>query len=235
MTKYTLPHHKTIASALSNFNADFFCQNNIIFGGGTRIALELGEFRESIDIDFLCPNKESYRAVRSTVTNSSLGDLVKTEFEYVRDIRADRDGVRTIIKHQDTAIKLEFVSFDDYELSYEYQKDVFNVPFLDRLSCFYTKLLANSDRKLQPPFKDIFDILAMYKCWGSIPGKSIDLAGKHYGKRVVLSSLINALEDIKKNKPKYYQACKNVKMKGSWPEDLIEVEVDKLLGEIRSV
>lgn len=235
MTKYTLAHHKIIASALSSFNADFFCQNNIIFGGGTRIALELDEFRESIDIDFLCPNKESYKAVRSNVTNSSLGELVKTEFEYVREIRADRDGVRTIIKHQNTVIKLEFVSFDDYELSYEYQKDVFNVPFLDRQSCFYTKLLANSDRKLQPPFKDIFDILAMYKCWGSIPNKSIDLAEKHYGKRVVLSSLINALEDIKKNKSKYYQACENVKMKGSWPHDLIEVEVDKLLGEIRSV
>lgn len=234
MTQYTLAHHKIIASALSNFNADFFCKNNIIFGGGTRIALELDEFRESIDIDFLCPNKASYKAVRSIVTNSSLGDLVKTEFQYLREIRADRDGVRTIINHQNTPIKLEFVSFDDYELSYEYQEDAFDVPFLDRQSCFYTKLLANSDRKLQAPFKDVFDILAMYKSWGPIPSESIRLAENHYGKTVVLSSLVQALEDMEKNKPKYYEACRAVNMKGSWPKDLIEIEAPKLLGEIRS-
>ncbi|GAB7225145.1 hypothetical protein VoSk93_43660 [Vibrio owensii] len=47
------------------------------FGGGTRIALELDEFRESIDIDFLCPNKDSYRSVRQEVMNVTLGNLVK--------------------------------------------------------------------------------------------------------------------------------------------------------------
>ena len=45
-------HHRLIARALENFNADYLRENRILFGGGTRIALELGEFRESVDIDF---------------------------------------------------------------------------------------------------------------------------------------------------------------------------------------
>lgn len=44
-------HHRLIARALENFNADYLRANRILFGGGTRIALELGEFRESVDID----------------------------------------------------------------------------------------------------------------------------------------------------------------------------------------
>lgn len=74
----------------------------------------------------------------------------------------------------------------------------------------------------------------MYKSWGPIPSESIRLAENHYGKTVVLSSLVQALEDMEKNKPKYYEACRAVNMKGSWPKDLIEIEAPKLLGEIRS-
>ncbi|WP_322543705.1 nucleotidyl transferase AbiEii/AbiGii toxin family protein [Pantoea eucrina] len=31
----------------------------MFFGGGTRIALEINEYRESIDVDFLCPDRAS--------------------------------------------------------------------------------------------------------------------------------------------------------------------------------
>ena len=82
MNQYALTHHQIISSALKNFNSEFLCKNNIIFGGGTRIALEIDEYRESVDIDFLCPDMASYRAVREQVTNISLGCLVNTEFNY---------------------------------------------------------------------------------------------------------------------------------------------------------
>ena len=59
MTRFSIQHHQVIESALNNFNADFFYENKILFGGGTRIALDLNEFRTSIDIDFLCPDKSS--------------------------------------------------------------------------------------------------------------------------------------------------------------------------------
>ncbi|WP_346010485.1 nucleotidyl transferase AbiEii/AbiGii toxin family protein [Citrobacter sp. RHBSTW-00535] len=53
MNEYKIKHHKLIRSVLNNFNADFFFANSIYFGGGTRIALEIDEYRESIDVDFL--------------------------------------------------------------------------------------------------------------------------------------------------------------------------------------
>jgi len=233
MAEYLIEHHQIVESALENFNADFFCANNIFFGGGTRIALELDEFRESIDIDFLCPNRDSYRAVREQVTNLSLGKLVKKDFTYIRDIRADRDAVRTVIEHKNTRIKLEFVSFDNYDLTSCYDVNKFPVPFLDKNSCFYTKLLANADRKLVEPYKDVFDIVAMYKAWGSIPEQAIKSAEKHYGKKVIIPDLIESLEALINDSIKYKKAAKNLQMNKNWIEDVILVYPQKLLSELR--
>ncbi|MEH8021221.1 nucleotidyl transferase AbiEii/AbiGii toxin family protein [Rheinheimera metallidurans] len=72
---------------MKNFNSDYLKQHNILFGGGTRIALEINEYRESVDIDFLCGDKAAFRAVRQQVTSNSLGNLVNTPFSYARDIR----------------------------------------------------------------------------------------------------------------------------------------------------
>lgn len=233
MPKYKLVHHQVIESALKNFNADFFCDNRIIFGGGTRIALELDEYRESIDIDFLCPDRPSYRAVREQATNIHLNELVLKEFEYERAIRSDRDAVRTIIRHQGVAIKLEFVSFDSYDLTFNFDSKKFPVPYLSQESCYYSKLLANSDRKLTAPHKDIFDILAMYKAWGSIPETSIRLAENHYGERVVVPSLMTALQDIVRDNGKYFKSASSVRMKSNWAQELIKTYAPKLLAEAK--
>ena len=232
MSKYKVEHHRLIESALKYFNADFFYANNIIFGGGTRIALELDEYRESIDIDFLCPNRASYKAIRSEVTNKTLGAAVHTDFEYPRDIRVDRDGIRTWVKVDDSMIKLEFISFDQYDLDYEMDSSLFPIPFLSRESCFYTKLLANADRALSPPHKDIFDILAMYKEWGSIPESAIVSAEAHYGDDII-EKLISALEDIL-CKPKVYEEhAQSIKMKRAWMDDLIYEQASNLLAELK--
>lgn len=117
MASYQLPHHRLIVRALEQFNADFLTKHTICFGGGTRIALELDEYRESVDIDFLCPNIAAYRAVREQITTVSLGSLVQQEFEYMREIRADRYAVRTFLKLENTVVKLEIVSCDEYRLT----------------------------------------------------------------------------------------------------------------------
>ncbi|MEZ8062149.1 MULTISPECIES: nucleotidyl transferase AbiEii/AbiGii toxin family protein [Vibrio] len=231
MSQYSIKHHQVIESALKNFNADFFCENQITFGGGTRIALELNEFRESIDIDFLCPNKASYRAVREQVTNVSLGSLVHEQFEYAREIMANRYGVRVFIKYQETLIKLEFVSFDNYELTPIQCDTKFPVPYLDQRSCFYTKLLSNSDRKLQEPYKDILDILAMYKSWGSIPDIAITQAESHNGK-IIVRDLKESLQDIIDFPEKYIEASEVVKMNSEWVDDIVKNQPIALLNEL---
>ncbi|GAB7225146.1 hypothetical protein VoSk93_43670 [Vibrio owensii] len=151
----------------------------------------------------------------------------------MREIRADRDAVRTVIKVSGTAIKLEFVSFDNYDLTYEFNSATFPVPVLSQESCFYTKLLANADRMLVSPYKDIFDILAMYRAWGSIPKNAIVLAEGHYGEKTVVPYLIRALEDIIRKPENYKKAATNVKMNPEWIDDIIHNQPVKLLKEMQ--
>jgi hypothetical protein len=231
---YRLDRHRIISSALKNFNSEFLSENDIIFGGGTRIALEINEYRESVDIDFLCPNKNSYRSIREQVSNKSLGSLVKKDFEYIREIRPDKYGVRTVIKHENLKIKLEFISFDDYKLTWLSDKSVFPVPYLDYISCYYTKLLANSDRKLEFPYKDIFDLLAMRKEWGVIPKDAINLASDHYSKRVVIKSLIKALEHIQFRTEDYLICANGLNIDQGYASILINTYVPILLAESKA-
>ena len=108
------------------------------------------------------------------------------------------------------------------------------MPVLDRVPCFYTKLLANADRKLTEPYKDIFDILAMYKAWGSIPQQAISLAEQHYGLKVVIPDLIIALQDIIKRPDVYKKAAKKtLLMKDEWTNALILEYAPRLLREVQ--
>ncbi len=230
MNEFKLAHHNIIRSVLKNFNADFFFANSIFFGGGTRIALEIDEYRESVDVDFLCPHRESYRAVRQEVTSDSLGALVKQDFNYVREIRFDRNAVRTFIDIEGTKVKLEIVSFDNYELQGD-TRDLFPVPFINRETCFYTKLLANSDRCLVDQCKDIFDILAMYDAWNGIPAGAIKNAEKHYG-AAILRDLRRSLDDVQAHKKKYLKLAESMLIEPPFAAHLIEVVAKKLLKSL---
>jgi len=217
-----------IASALTKFNADFFRRNNISFGGGSRIALEIDEYRESVDIDFICPDKDSYRAVREQVTGVSLGELVSEEFEYLKEIRTDRYAVRTFIRIDDTNIKLEIISCDEYRLSSDNNPELFPLPYLSRESCFITKLLANADRALIPPYKDIFDLVAMYIKWGDIPRCAWEEAERQLGS-VAKRELIKALRHIMSEPKLYFSNAKDMKMKREWAKKIIQISSEKLL------
>lgn len=195
MSKFNRLHHQRIATVLDSFNAQYFHDNNILFGGGTRIAMELNEFRESTDIDFFCHSNGAYRAVRSQVEQHSLGKLVASnhQIQLLREIRADRDAVRTFVSSSidDTPIKLEFIHFD-FSISAETNKS-FKVPVVSKESCYTTKLLANADRYMQAVPKDIFDLCMMRKEWGSIPAKSLQDAINCYGEKTINNGLHQAL------------------------------------------
>jgi hypothetical protein len=193
------PHHQRIFQVLQKFNANYLAEHSILFGGGTRIALEIEEYRESIDIDFFCATPQAYRAVREHVGDRSIGVLL-TEGEtisFARDIRSDRDAVRAFIEVPDAKpIKLEFVHFDYYDLRVDHRTDIFPVPFIDRESCFLTKLLANADRYHDGEKKDIFDLCMMHHYWGAIPERSWVQANEKYGLKTVYSGLEKALDFI---------------------------------------
>lgn len=229
---YQNSHHQAIESALRNFSSDYLIQNNILFGGGTRIALELGEFRESVDIDFFCPDSASYRAVRSQVTNLTLGKLVHEDFNYLREIRADRDAVRCMIDYEGTTIKVEFVSLLGYTL--KRGDDLFPVPCVDRASCYYTKLLANADRYGSFPYKDVIDICAMVKEWGCIPEEAISLAEEQYSEQQIIPNLVRALENMLSNTAEHEKAANAVCMKDSFRQAILTDIPPKLIERYKS-
>ena len=136
MKIYKREHHQRIYSALEHFNAKFFQEHHIIFGGGTRIAMEIDEYRESVDIDIICPTVASYRAARSEISTHSLGQIVKKEFNYEREIKADRYAARTFISIDNQPIKLEIISFANYRLKSLINPDIFPIPYLDTSSCY---------------------------------------------------------------------------------------------------
>src|SRR5215468_10365627 len=92
---FSRPSHRALARALRAFDASFLESSGIYFGGGTRIVLELGEYRESRDVGFLCADRAGYRALRESVSEKSLGRMVRGgKLKLAREVRADQYGVR---------------------------------------------------------------------------------------------------------------------------------------------
>jgi hypothetical protein len=62
------PHHQRIATVLQSLNSQLLLENHCYFGGGTAITLCYGEFRESVDMDFLVSDLGCYRNLRQLFT-----------------------------------------------------------------------------------------------------------------------------------------------------------------------
>ena len=218
--EFDRPHHQEIARILASFNAPLFEKAGLYFGGGTRIALEIDEFRVSVDIDIVCLTSDSYRAVRQQVTQSSLGDLVSNALDLPRGVRTDRDAVRTMVNMNGTHVKLEFIRFEGYSLSGTVDQTLFPIPSLDRISCFTTKLLANADRYTTNSKKDVIDILAMTLMWGDIPQAAISMAEDIYSRRVVMPNLLSALAEVNNDAALLLTAGKNIGINSQWIDRL---------------
>ena len=160
------PWHRLVWQVLESLNSDLLARARCWFGGGTRVAMELGEFRESVDVDFLCEDREGYRILRSTVTQSSLGDLASRTLELMRDVRADMYGIRTFLRVDGQPVKFEVIFEGRIPLSGE-ERSPFPVEVLARPSCFAEKLLANADRGRDPSAnaRDLIDLAFMAANW----------------------------------------------------------------------
>ena len=130
------------------------------------------------------PTTDSYRAVREAVNSHGLGRILRESLVFAREVLADRYGVRTVIEYGGHKIKLEFLSFENWNLPI-IEHPFFPVPVLDQSACFTTKLTAANDRGLAAPYKDVFDLLAMCVYWGKPPARAIAEAERHYGRSVI--------------------------------------------------
>jgi len=176
------PHHQRIAQFLATLNADFLAQSGCYFGGGTAIVLLLGEYRESVDVDFLCSSIEGYRALRNTITNASLGNILSKPVELARDVRADRYGIRTFVRVDGTPIKFEIVSEGRIDITGS-MEPALGVPTLSREDMYAEKLLANADRwgDLSVASRDVIDLAMLIEHWGAIPEGAWTKTRRAYG------------------------------------------------------
>lgn len=180
-------HHRRIASVLESLDASLLLAHRCLFGGGT--ALRYGEYRESIDVDFLVSNVAGYRELRQRLTGPhGLQALVRdgASLQEVRALRADQYGLRTLLKVDDTEIKFEIVLEGRIELEPPGPDDlVAGVAALTRLDMATTKLLANSDRWADDMVfsRDLID-LAIMQPKGKLLKQAIAKAQVAYGDSV---------------------------------------------------
>jgi hypothetical protein len=178
-------HHRRIARFLAFLDADFLVRSGCYFGGGTAIVLSLNEYRESVDVDFLCSSQDGYRALRNTITNASLGDIVREPVELARDVRADRYGIRTFVRVDDTPIKFEIVSEGRIQL-HGAMDPLLGVPTLSREDMYAEKLLANADRcgDASVASRDAIDLAMLIEHWGHVPAQAWTKARRAYGRSI---------------------------------------------------
>jgi hypothetical protein len=165
---YTRIRHRVVDKALAALSGGFLDRAKCYFGGGTRIVLELKEYRESADIDLLCSDRNGYRALRSTVTNVSLGEISARPIKLAREVRADQYGIRTVLQIGEQLIKFEVLNEARIDLSGVRMKKL-HVPCLDKTCCFAEKILANDDRWIDESVlnRDIIDLAYMIEAWGA--------------------------------------------------------------------
>ena len=147
-------HHRRVASVLQALDARLLHAHQCLFGGGTALALRYGEYRESVDIDFLVSHREGYRALRQLLSGTAgvqaicrAGIDLAPLFSQTREVRADQYGLRTMLRVADVEIKFEIVLEARITLDAPGAGDLLcGVATLTPLDAAASKLLANSDR-----------------------------------------------------------------------------------------
>jgi len=204
---YSRARHTAVDKVLSALNSEFLDRAKCFFGGGTRVVLELKEYRESADVDFLCSDRDGYRALRSTITNTSLGEIAAQPLTLAREVRADQYGIRTIVEAGEELIKFEIVREGRIDLGGMSVRDI-HVPCLDRKCCFAEKILANDDRWIDESVlnRDIIDLAYMIEAWElDLFLEGMGLAHEAYG-NTVLKSVRSAAQKLMDEKT-YFKKC----------------------------
>ena len=166
--RFRRPAHESVVALLRKLDRSFLDRCECHFGGGTRIVLELGEYRESRDVDFLCASRDGYRLLREAVSERSLGPVEAKGISLAREVRADQYGIRTWLAAGEFRIKFEILRESRIDLS---GAKVAGIPVtcLDREHAFAEKFLANADRGLDASTlsRDAVDLAFMIEGWSA--------------------------------------------------------------------
>ena len=194
-------HHQRIAQVLLALNGPLLHAHRCLFGGGTAIALRHGEYRESVDLDFLVSDRDGYRHLRELLTSAGgIANVARdgAVLKQTRELRADQYGIRTALGVDGHDIKFEVLLEGRIELAPPGRSDVVcGVATLTPTDLVASKLLANADRWPDDGAfsRDLID-LAMMAPTLALLRTAIAKAEQAYGS-AVLDDLGKAIEQLK--------------------------------------
>lgn len=212
---YKRPHHQRVLKLLQTLDGSLLEHVACFFGGGTAIVLSLDEYRESVDVDLMCASAEGYRILRNIAYDQGLAGFFTTNPKQLRDLKADRYGIRTFIEVDDTPIKFEIIREDRIPLSGE-MNPLWGIPALRQTDMYAEKLLANTDRfaDTSTASRDIIDLAIMIQRWGPVPEIAWKKVISAYGESAE-NAFNRAREMI--TRPEHLAAClKKLQMDDSW-------------------
>jgi hypothetical protein len=229
-------HHLRIALILQSLDAETLAQRGCFFGGGTAIVLSHGEYRESLDIDFLVSDLAGYRDLRHSITGQGgIHTILRpnSELTLAREVRSDQYGIRTMFVAGGTQIKFEIVHEGRIALETPSFTDrICGVTTLTSLDMGTTKLLANSDRWSDDAVfsRDLID-LAMLKLPRSLLTQAIAKATLAYGDSIE-RDLEKAIQSLKSRSHRLDECMKALRM-DSVPKAILWERIRKLKTTFR--
>ena len=181
--------HQLIAVALGCMDAESLRSADCLFAGGTALAMRFGEYRESVDIDFVVAADSSYRRLRETCKQGGFDALMVPGQRVVvaGPMRIDQYGIRTRLLVAGTPLKFEIIREGRIPLEKPGITDVvMGLATATVTDLVAMKLLANSDRWADPTVfsRDIID-LAMIQPNRQVLTQAIAKASVAYGEGVV--------------------------------------------------
>lgn len=195
-------HQQRIEQVLRTLNAALLRAHACWFGGGTAIALMHGEYRESVDMDFLISDVQHYRDLRQMLTGGDgINSIVRpgaVPLVQAREVRADQYGIRTTLQMYGKPIKFEIVLEGRISLDVPGPGDeVCGIATLSSLDMATSKLLANSDHWGDDGVfnRDLIDLAMMTPPLHMLRQAVLKAEGA-YGKSVLLD-LAKAVQRVK--------------------------------------
>lgn len=210
-------HHRRIAQVLGALDAGLLAAHGCFFGGGTAMVLRYGEYRESVDMDFLVSDREGYRALRERLTGPfGVQALARpgAQVQQARDVRADQYGLRTLVRVDAIDIKFEVVLEGRIPLSPPGSDDmVCGVATLTPLDLATGKLLANSDRWADDAVhsRDLID-LAMMLPSTALLKQATAKAAVAYGRQSIERDLMRAIQRLRERPDRLDQCMQALKI-----------------------
>lgn len=199
-------HHQRILKVLQAMDVDLLKKAECYFGGGTAIALQLNEYRESVDIDFLCASQNGYRVLRERVFDKGFQGLFIDNVNLLRDTKTDSYRISNFIVIDGQPIKLEILNESRIKIEPDFVRHL-PVPCLSKVDLFAEKLLANADRFSDKSVmsRDVIDLLVMEHNWGKIPKSAWEKSENAYGNYVHVA--FEKAKDFLKENPAYLSEC----------------------------